>query len=575
MKKGKLLYKIYITLISFLLALASTTTILIFKKYDILPLKYFIISTGIIIMLTIILEFFMLKKKIKKKIKIIISIFSIIFITALSIVLFYINRTFKFIKNIQDNGYLTENYEIIVLDNKYSNIYELENKKIGFYKNETSQVEEALEKLNRKVQTENIEYKDHNELIDKLLNDEVDAIIIEESYHEIINETNEEFSKRATIIHKIEVEKKSEVAVKHVDVKKETFNIYISGIDTYGKISSVSRSDVNIVATINPVTHQILLTSIPRDYYVQLDGTTGLKDKLTHAGIYGIDKSIKTIENLLEIEINYYIKVNFSSLEKIVDALGGVDVYSEYSFIGYENSTFKKGYNRVNGAQALEFARTRKAFVAGDKTRGQNQEALIHGMINKFCSKEIITKYTSLLNSLNGSFQTNMTTEQITDLIKKQIDEMAAWNITSIGLDGTGASMYTYSYSGQKLYVMIPSENSLANAKQKIENVTNDIILESSYKENNGPVNIPGKIIEENKEEPKPVEEPTEEIKPIEENTELEVQEETTEEIKDENQNTNEDTSSEITEEQEETVDNEEESQELAQDTNETQSTEG
>lgn len=527
----KLKFKIYIGTVSFLLALAALTAVLVLKKYDILPLKFFLPAIGIISVLTIALEFFMLKKRIKKKIKVVASVFAIILTIALSFVLFYLGKTFKFLNALKDNGYVIENYEVIVLDNdKYSSINELENKKLGYYKNETSQIEEALEKLKSVITTENVDYDNYDELVDKLLNEEVDSIIIEESYHGIIDETNEEFSKKTKVLYKIEVEKKSEVTVKNVNVKKETFNIYISGIDTYGRISSVSRSDVNIIATINPTTHQILLTTIPRDYYVQLDGTTGLKDKLTHAGIYGIDKSVKTIENLLDIEINYYMKVNFSSLENIVDALGGIDVYSEYTFTGSFGTSFKKGYNKLNGSQALDFARTRKAFAGGDRTRGQNQEAIIHGIINKACSKEILMRYTSLLDSLSGTFQTNMSIDQITDIIKKQIDEMASWNVTSISLDGTGASEYTYSYSGQKLYVMIPNEETILNAKQKIEAVSNNAILEASYAENTGNVNIPTKPApveekkeeqvveppkEEKKEDPKPIE-PSETEKPIE-----------------------------------------------------------
>ena len=164
---------------------------------------------------------------------------------------------------------------------------------------------------------------------------------------------------------------------KDVDVLNDTFNIYLSGIDTYGEISSVSRSDVNIILTINPKTHQILLTSIPRDTYVQLSGTTGYKDKLTHAGIHGVEKSISTIEEFLGIEINYYFKVNFTSVIDIVNTLGVVNVYSEYTFTSKDGYNYTKGYNYMNGAQALSFVRERYAFSEGDIQRGKNQQAMI------------------------------------------------------------------------------------------------------------------------------------------------------------------------------------------------------
>ena len=287
--------------------------------------------------------------------------------------------------------------------------------------------------------------------------------------------------------------------VKEVNVTKDTFTIYVAGIDTYGSVSSVSRSDVNMLVTINPKTGQVLLTSIPRDYYVRLHGTTGYKDKLTHAGIYGVDMSVQTLEDLLDIDINYYVRVNFTSLIKLVDALGGVDVYSEYSFnsnagLGYQDGFhFSKGYNHVNGEQALAFVRTRKAFIGGDRVRGKNQQALIEAIIRKVCSPTIIMRYTSILDSLEGSFDTNLSMNDITSLARYQIDKMPDWNISSISLDGTDGSEYTYSFSGQKLYVMIPSEDSVNSAKDKFTAVYNNEKLESSYGDV-GDIKDPGKV---------------------------------------------------------------------------------
>jgi LCP family protein required for cell wall assembly len=524
---GKL--KIYLTINSILLAWISMTTLLILGKYDILPFKYFMLILAVLIFIPGTLILLMLKKKIKPIIKKIASAFSIIIILILSVLLFYINKTFKFLDNLIETGYTIENYSVIVMQNsEYENIDDIKDKKLGVYKSEQSHINEALDKLDEVVTLEKIESENYEKLVDELYNNETDAIIIEESYRELIEESKKEFSKETKVIYNIEVKYKTESIVKNVDVKKETFNMYISGIDTYGDISSVSRSDVNIIATINPKTNQILLTTIPRDYYVQLAGKEGLKDKLTHAGIYGIDTSIKTLENLLDIEINYYMKVNFSSVEKIIEALGGVDVYSDYTFTGYAGTNFQRGYNRVTGTQALEFARTRKTVEGGDRTRGKNQQALIQAMIKKASSREIITKYTSLLSSLEGTFQTNMSTDKMTDLIKKQLDDMATWNVTSISLDGTNGSEYTYSYSWQQLYVMIPDETTIENAKQKIKEVTDNQTLEGSYIENTGYVNSPTKKTEEKKEEKKEEQKPVEE-KPQEkeqETKELEKKEE-------------------------------------------------
>ena len=318
-----------------------------------------------------------------------------------------------------------------------------------------------------------------------MLDSKVDAILVEDSIKSILDEEKDDFLDSVKVIYSFKIKVKSESTVKDVKVTKESFAVYISGIDTYGEISSVARSDVNILAVVNPTTKQILLVSIPRDYYVQLHGTTGVKDKLTHAGIYGIDMSIKTIEDLLNVKINYYFKVNFTSTIDIVNALDGVEVYSEYTFVSYSGFNFKKGYNYVNGEQALDFARTRKAFATGDRQRGKNQQALIDAMIKKATSKSIITKYNSLLSAIDGKYQTNMGSKKITSLIKMQLNDMTSWNVTSYSLTGHDSNNYTYTYN-QKLYVMEPDSDSINEAMDLIEKTLNGEHLDGSYKENTG-----------------------------------------------------------------------------------------
>lgn len=511
-------FKTYLTITSLLLGWLSLTNLLLIIKYDILPLKYFILAIIILVVVPSIIIIFSNRKKTKPIIKKILSGISLFLSIILIIILFYLNKTFSFIDNLTQTGYKTENYSVIVLkESDYNSIENLKDKTISYYNQETTNINKVLEELNKIINYNTITKENYISLVESLYNKETDAIIIEDAYREILEENDNEFADKIKIIYKIEIKLEEKSITKNVNVNKDTFNIYISGIDTYGNISSVSRSDVNIIATVNPKTHQILLTTIPRDYYVQLHGTTGYKDKLTHAGIYGMDKSIKTIEDLLNIEINYYIKVNFSSVEKIIDSLNGVDVYSKYTFIGANKTSFKQGYNRVNGKQALEFVRTRKTIVGGDRTRGENQQALIEAIINKACSKEIITKYTSLLSSLENSFQTNMGTDKITEIIKKQINEMAPWNITSISLDGQNGREYTYSYPHQTLYVMIPNETTIENAKTKIQSVINDEVLEKSYEKTDATVNIPTKIETEKPKSPDPVPE-QEQIKNEEQN---------------------------------------------------------
>ncbi len=297
-------------------------------------------------------------------------------------------------------------------------------------------------------------------------------MLIENSILAILTEDDSEFASSYKVIYDFSVDVETKDIAKKVDITKDTFSIYVSGIDTYGAVSSVSRSDVNMVITVNPKTNKILITSIPRDYYVPLAGKDG-KDKLTHAGIYGVETSVKTIENLLDTKINYYIKVNFTSLIKVVDALGGVKVYSKYNFTSMDGYTYKEGYNNVNGEKALSFVRERKAFNGGDRVRVENQAAMIKALVEKATSPSIITKYNSLLKTLEKLFVTNLNMEDITEFIKKQIDDMKSWEVESQSLDGKDDYQYTYSYKGQKLYVMTPDNETVINAHNKIEEMFN------------------------------------------------------------------------------------------------------
>jgi LCP family protein required for cell wall assembly len=242
--------------------------------------------------------------------------------------------------------------------------------------------------------------------------------------------------------------------------------VYISGIDTYGDVATKSRSDVNIIAVVNPKTKKVLLVNTPRDYYVQLHGTTGSKDKLTHAGIYGIDMSKTTLEDLYGTNIDYTLRINFTSLLKMVDAVGGVDVNSDVAFSagGY---TFVKGVNHLNAKQALVYARERHSFEDGDRQRGKDQQQVIAALISKLSSPSTLVNYQKLLKSLDGTFQTNASSDEVSSIIRQQLDSVGGWSTESISVDGTGATNTTYSMN-QPLYVMIPDQTTVNAAKAKI-----------------------------------------------------------------------------------------------------------
>lgn len=490
--KSKKIFKIF----SILLIIISLILIASLIYFDILPTLYLILIIAIIIIVNFILLLLMLKSK-KKKTGALLSFIMMIIMSLLS---FYILKTAGLLNNLNLN-YKTYNYSVVVLkDGNYDKIKDIENEDLGYYETEGPETEKSLEKLAKKVETENSDYDSIEELASDLLDKKVDAMLIENSYLDILNENDgnnetditedntsqesiniENFSDKTKVIYTFSITVKTSNISKDLDVTKKPFSIYLSGIDTYGEISSVSRSDVNMVVTVNPSTRQILLTSIPRDYYVPLHGKSGYNDKLTHAGLYGVDMSVATIEDLLDIELNYYMKVNFTSVIDIVDAIGGVDVYSDYSFTSMDGYNYTKGYNKVDGKEALSFARERKAFQAGDRQRVKDQQALLEAMFRKCTSSSIITKYNSLLNSVSGSFVTNMPTDRLTDLIKMQIKKKYKWTITSNSLDGADSSNYTYSYSSQKLYVMNPIEESVDYAKELIQSVIDGEKLDPTY----------------------------------------------------------------------------------------------
>ncbi len=256
--------------------------------------------------------------------------------------------------------------------------------------------------------------------------------------------------------------KVKEQQVADVDITKP-FVVYISGIDTYGDIAKVSRSDVNMLMVVNPVQHKLLLVNTPRDYYVQLHGTTGTPDKLTHAGIYGIDMSRQTLEDLYGVPIDHYVRINFSSLVNIVDTIGGVDVYSEYAF-----KSFRQGQNHLDGAQALMFSRERYSFSAGDRQRGRNQQLVIEAIVSKLSQPSVAVKYQSILQSLKGTLQTNMSTSTLTQFANAQLNDLRGWYVESISVDGVGKMAPTYSMGAQPLYVMEPDAKSVETAKTTI-----------------------------------------------------------------------------------------------------------
>ncbi len=243
-----------------------------------------------------------------------------------------------------------------------------------------------------------------------------------------------------------------------------SFTVYISGIDMYnddGGENGGGRSDVNIIAVVNPTTYQILLVTTPRDYYVEIPGVSeGMGDKLTHAGLYGVDASMRTLAQLYETEIDYYARINFSAMIEIVDALGGIDVESEYAFTTSEDSGLvmdvQEGTNHFNGEQALAFSRERQNLDDGDNQRGKNQQAVITAMIRKMLSPTMLLRANAVLSSVSQNVETNISQDQINTLIKYQLRNEISWKIKSVAASGEPGEDYCYSTGDQLLYVTWP-----------------------------------------------------------------------------------------------------------------------
>ncbi len=363
---------------------------------------------------------------------------------------------------------------IVLKDDPAQSIYDTKDYTFGILAaNDRENTNKALAEVQAAIGKEpaTIEYQDNDTLIDALYAKDVNVIVINEANRSPIEEYYKTFSDDTRVLNTHKVETVIQEDEKLDDITKTPFNVYLSGIDVYGSIKTTSRSDVNVIVTVNPNTKQILLTSTPRDYYVPLTVSNGIPDKLTHAGIHGVDCSIGTLENLYGIDIDYYVRVNFTSVRKIVDLLGGVKVYSDYDFTSDWGPSFKKGYNQVNGKQALAFCRERHHFANGDYQRGRDHQHMIEAILNKAMSPDILPNYADLLKTASKNFQTNMSTKEITALAKMQLNDMSQWTIKYANAAGQGASKTTYSYQSRKLYVCVPDYNSVAKITKRINKV--------------------------------------------------------------------------------------------------------
>lgn len=473
-KKGKKSNKVVDTLLKLVAFIYVVITIIFYisiLKMNLLPGWVIAIFTIAEIFFTLAMVIGVLKKHRTYKLTVI-SLIIILFISGIYIyVTNYALATISFLGDVFQEAKETDEYYLVVrTDSLYTRIEEVNDKNVHFFQ----VADDVKSELTKKVSVTVVNQESLLDLGNKLVNKDIDVILTSATQYSMLGDEIENFKESTkilyTIKHEIQTSTKIEEIGSKYSIKSGKFNVFISGIDTSGNISNVSRSDANILMTVNTDTHEVLLTSIPRDYYVTLH-SYGAKDKLTHSGIYGINETVKTVEDLLDTEINYYVRVNFTTVIKLVDKLDGIDVYSDYDFSSYTYS-YKKGYNHLNGSQALEFSRERYAFNSGDNQRVKNQQAVIEAVIKKVLnSTTLLTKYTDILEALKGSFQTNIAQDDISALVKDQINNMSSWSVKTNSLTGTGASSSTYSMGSTPLYVMVPSSTSVNDAKDKIDKV--------------------------------------------------------------------------------------------------------
>ena len=339
-------------------------------------------------------------------------------------------------------------------------------------KNNVDTLMSALKK-DKKVDVKVDDVASYQEAYDNLKSGKSKAMVLSGSYASLLESVDSNYASHLKTIYTYKIKTKNNNSAKQVDSK--VFNIYISGIDTYGSISTVSRSDVNIIMTVNMNTHKILLTTTPRDAYVKIPGGGANQyDKLTHAGIYGVETSEQTLENLYGIKIDYYARINFTSFLKLIDQLGGVTVHNDQAFTSLHGKfDFPVGDIQMNSEQALGFVRERYSLDGGDNDRGKNQEKVISAIVNKLASLKSVSNFTSIVNNLQDSVQTNISLDTINALANTQLDSGSKFTVTSQAVTGTGSTgqLTSYAMPNSSLYMMKLDNSSVASASQAIKNL--------------------------------------------------------------------------------------------------------
>ena len=482
-EQNKVLRGIGIVL-SILLVVASFYLLYLLIKINVLPTKLLFLITIIFVLLDAIFALLLCYYTRAIVSKVICVVITLVLIFGSCMGGYYISKTGSLLTNITNVTKHAKNTVSVVVkqSSDIKTKSQLNGLSVGTLRTIGTQgSSKALTELSKDgIVMNQSEYDSLSAMLEAFYNGEVDSIIINESSRSQIldMESYADFDNNTRVVYQTSYKVENTDKANAVsDITSKPFNVLISGSDTRGGFDENGRSDVIMVATINPKTSTILLTSVPRDFYVTTacdaaDGCMqGALDKITHTGIHGTNTTKRTVEQLLGVEINYTFKVGFDTVTDLVNALGGVDVYVEPGYaVTNEYFSVHEGVNHLNGHDALEYARERYAYTEGDRQRTKNQQQVLMGIVNEVTKPSVITKYASIMDAMANTFSTTMSNEEISDLIKYQINNNSKWKMEQYMVDGTGDTLMCAEL-GDAASVMVPDQSTVKLAKDKINAV--------------------------------------------------------------------------------------------------------
>lgn len=483
MKEQSKFSKVLSILLSVVLVISSFYLLYQVIRLNVLPSKFlFPLTIGVVVLdaIFILLLIYFSKNVVSKIVCIVLTLFICV---ASCMGGYYISKTQNVLSSITNVAKHAKNTVSVIVKESSSikNKSQLNGVSVGGLRLNEQGSKKALKELsNEGIVLNQTEYDSMTALLEAFYNGEVDSIIINESSRSQIldMEAYSNFDSNTRVVYQTSYKvKNNDSATSVSDITSKPFNVLISGSDTRGGFDENGRSDVIMIATVNPKTHTILLTSVPRDFYVTTacdagDGCMqGALDKITHTGIHGTNTTKRTVEQLLGIEINYTFKVGFDTVTKLVDTLGGVDVYVEPGYaVHNEYINVKEGVNHLYGEEALEYARERYAYAEGDRQRTKNQQQVLMGIVKEATKPSVITNYAAIMDTMANTFSTTMSNEEITDLIKYQLNNNPTWKMEQYMVDGTGDTLMCAEL-GDAASVMVPDQSTVKMAKDKINAV--------------------------------------------------------------------------------------------------------